>query len=195
MDINYTKLITAPGAGNGLAAISDLEAGDLIIEIANPYIVVVEKASLNTICSECLLEAEKLKRCARCKVPQYCSTTCQKMAWTSIHRLECSVLAKMPDVPPTPVRALSMLNPLSHPAASRSAEQMLILKRTCQFITDSIVSQCKCFSLIPLVPHPTLVGMTSKPTRNTYQRQIDTLVSCFKRQLHASMQNLLLLMH
>jgi hypothetical protein len=110
MDINETKIFdyTASGSGNGLAAALDLEAGDVIIEIANPYIVVVEKASLDKVCSQCLLEIEQLKRCARCKVAQYCSTACQKEAWNSMHRLECSALAKMPDVPPTPVRALSM---------------------------------------------------------------------------------------
>ena len=108
MGINKTKVITVPGAGNGLASVPDLEAGDLIIEIANPYIIVVEKASLDKVCSKCLLKTDKLKRCARCKVAQYCSTNCQSTAWKSVHKLECSAMAEMPSIPPTPVRALSM---------------------------------------------------------------------------------------
>lgn len=111
MDINNSKIIedTGSGSGNGLAAASDLEAGGVIIEIANPYIVVVEKASLDKVCSQCLqVTTQGLKRCARCKVAQYCSTACQTEAWKSMHKLECSALSKMPDIPPTAVRALSM---------------------------------------------------------------------------------------
>lgn len=109
MLINKSKVVAFLGSGNGLAAASDLEAGDAVIEIANPYIVVVEKASLDKVCSQCLLETKDLKKCSKCKVARYCSTSCQAEAWISMHKLECPGLRRMPDVPPTPVRALMQI--------------------------------------------------------------------------------------
>ena len=109
MDINKSKVVAYAGSGNGLAATSDLEAGDAIIEIVDPYVVVVEKASLGKVCSQCLLETKDLKKCAKCKVARYCSTSCQTEDWRSMHKLECPALRKMPDVPPTPVRALMQI--------------------------------------------------------------------------------------
>ena len=109
MNIDKSNVIKDGRLGNGLAAASDLEAGEGIIEISNPYMLVVEKASLSKVCSHCLVEAEKMQRCGRCKVPYYCSTSCQTEAWRSIHRQECKILQAMPGVPPTPVRALMQI--------------------------------------------------------------------------------------
>jgi SET and MYND domain-containing protein len=107
MEVNRSKVIQDATSGNGLAAATDLEAGDVIIEIANPYILVVEQASQGGVCSRCLLENDNLKRCPRCEVARYCSKSCQKYDWDAIHQLECKVLKKIkPKVPPTPVRAL-----------------------------------------------------------------------------------------
>lgn len=106
MDVNNSKVVKDPLLRNGLVAASDLSAGDVIIRISNPYIVVVEKAALEKVCSQCLVEREDLKRCSRCKVSRYCSTTCQTEAWKSSHQKECSILKKLPDVPPTALRAL-----------------------------------------------------------------------------------------
>jgi hypothetical protein len=106
MDINKSKIIKVPGLGNGLAASEDLNAGETIVRISNPYIAVVEKAALTTACSFCLYESESLKRCSKCKVAQYCSPECQVKAWKAEHKKECAVLKNLPDVPPTAVRAL-----------------------------------------------------------------------------------------
>ena len=107
MEVNRSTVIQDAVCGNGLAAAADLGAGDAIIEIANPYILVVEQASLDEVCSRCLLEIDTLKRCPRCEVARYCSKPCQKDDWDAIHQLECKVLKKIkPKVPPTPVRAL-----------------------------------------------------------------------------------------
>ena len=109
MNINQSNVITDGRLGNGLAAASNLETGEAIIEIPSPYILIVERASLSTVCSQCLAVAQKMQRCARCKVPYYCSTSCQTEAWRSMHRWECKILRAMPDVPPTPVRALMQI--------------------------------------------------------------------------------------
>jgi hypothetical protein len=104
------KQVRYPGFGNGLAANHDLDAGDAIVEISNPFLVVVENAALDRVCSQCLSEAQNsLKRCTACKVVQYCSVACQSAAWKSIHKEECRIYKKLPRVPPTAVRGMMQL--------------------------------------------------------------------------------------
>jgi hypothetical protein len=108
MDFNHSKVVKDPVLGNGLAAGKDLTAGELIIKISEPFLIVVEKDALEKVCSYCLIESEtsSLKRCTGCKVVRYCTPTCQKGDWKLIHKNECSLLQKLPGIPPTPVRAL-----------------------------------------------------------------------------------------
>jgi MYND finger len=110
MDINNTSVIKDPIAGSGLAAKKVVETGDVIIQLSSPYLLIVEKEALEKVCSFCLIEASSvatpLKRCSACKVPRYCSSECQKKDWASVHQKECPVLQSLPDIPPTPVRAL-----------------------------------------------------------------------------------------
>jgi SET and MYND domain-containing protein len=110
MDVNHTYLIQTPGAGNGLASISDLPSGSLILQTRSPDILVVETPKIDKFCSYCFLPLGGAgavpKRCTRCKVIRYCSTECQRADWKLIHQKECPVLRDMPGVPPTPVRAL-----------------------------------------------------------------------------------------
>jgi SET and MYND domain-containing protein len=110
MDFNITTVTKDPITGNGLAAIRDVSAGDAIIQLLSPYLLVVEREALEKVCSFCLIEAalldSPLKRCSACKVPRYCSSDCQKKDWTSVHQKECPVLKNLSDIPPTPVRAL-----------------------------------------------------------------------------------------
>jgi len=113
MDINNTVVISDPVAGSGLAASQDIGIDDVIIQLSSPYLLVVEKEALENVCSFCLIEASSvdmpLKRCSACRVPRYCSSECQKKDWTAVHQKECPVLKKLPDIPPTPVRALMQL--------------------------------------------------------------------------------------
>ncbi|PMD41801.1 SET domain-containing protein [Hyaloscypha variabilis F] len=113
MDINNTIVITDPIAGSGLAASQDIGIGDVIIQLSSPYLLIVEKEALENVCSFCLIEASSvdipLKRCSACRVPRYCSSGCQKKDWTVVHQKECPILKKLPDIPPTPVRALMQL--------------------------------------------------------------------------------------
>lgn len=108
MDFNHSKVIKDPTLGNGLAAIKDLAAGSPIIKISEPFLLVVEKDALEKVCSYCLIESDtsSLKRCTGCKVVRYCTPACQKTDWKLIHKNECSLLQKLPGIPPTPVRAL-----------------------------------------------------------------------------------------
>lgn len=104
------KRVRYPGFGNGLAANQDLEAGNAILIISNPFLVVVENAALDRVCSQCLSEAQNgLKRCTACKVVQYCSVACQSAAWKSIHKEECRIYKKLPRVAPTAVRGVIQL--------------------------------------------------------------------------------------
>ncbi|TVY75703.1 SET domain and MYND-type zinc finger protein, partial [Lachnellula suecica] len=108
MDFNYSKIVKDPVLGNGLAASKDLNAGEPIVKISEPFLIVVEKDALEKVCSYCLVESDisSLKRCTGCKVVRYCTPTCQKADWKLIHKNECSLLQKLPGIPPTPVRAL-----------------------------------------------------------------------------------------
>ncbi|KAG4432714.1 hypothetical protein IFR05_011814, partial [Cadophora sp. M221] len=107
-DINNTHKITTP-YGTGLAATSPLTPGSLIIKLHTPNLLLVEKDSLQNVCSFCILERPSLKRCSGCKIPYYCSTACQNRHWKEIHSRECKLLKKLPDVPPTAVRALIVM--------------------------------------------------------------------------------------
>jgi SET and MYND domain-containing protein len=110
MDINKTKPTPFPGFGNGLAADKDIEAGEVLLGITNPYLAIVENGALNQVCSQCFTEApDGLKGCLGCSTVKYCSTACQSRAWESIHKKECRILRKLPQVPPTPVRGLMQL--------------------------------------------------------------------------------------
>jgi hypothetical protein len=80
------------------------------VGISNPFLIVVENAALDRVCSECLFEAPRsLKRCTACKVVQYCSVACQSAAWKSIHKEECRIYKKLPQIAPTAVRGLMQL--------------------------------------------------------------------------------------
>jgi hypothetical protein len=51
------------------------------------------RAALVDFCIVCEKEGDEttiLKRCAKCKVPKYCSTECQVSHWKSGHKAECA---------------------------------------------------------------------------------------------------------
>ncbi|RKF75026.1 SET domain and MYND-type zinc finger protein 6 [Golovinomyces cichoracearum] len=116
--IDLTIKIQTNDRGKGLAAAQDVVANSVLIKVPNPYILLSDKASLSKICSWCMLPmcsfaphlqprcVTALKRCSACKIPQYCSSACQRADWKSIHAKECAHLKLLPDIPPTPVRAV-----------------------------------------------------------------------------------------
>ena len=107
IDLSNVKIKQFPRLGRGLAASRDIEAGESVLNISDPFLILVEKHSLGKVCSFCFIEAEQdLKRCSSCKVTCYCSLVCQKSDWASSHKKECPVLKGLPGIPPTPVRGL-----------------------------------------------------------------------------------------
>ncbi|KAF8856774.1 SET domain-containing protein [Acephala macrosclerotiorum] len=112
-DMNSTTRIRTANAGNGLAAATLIPSGALILKISDPHLILLEKAHLGSTCSWCFIKPEKsttLKICAGCKIIRYCSATCQKNDWQAIHKKECKVLKALPDIPPTPTRALMQVS-------------------------------------------------------------------------------------
>jgi MYND finger len=106
-------------AGNGLFATEDLEGGDFITRVKDPYVLIPRNSIIPTVCYGCLSEKTNLNRCAGCKIVKYCSKTCQKKSWADIHKLECKVFRKCKDegrsILPTPVRGL-VQTLLRHPS-------------------------------------------------------------------------------
>jgi hypothetical protein len=125
MDVNNTTVNFFPGIGNGITPSQNSSPGDVLIKISNPYLLVVERDALNTVCSYCLSETQSdtsLKKCGGCKIPQYCGKVCQKADWKAGHVKECPLLKVLPDVPPTPVRGLMQLL-LKHEKGIQSDER------------------------------------------------------------------------
>jgi SET and MYND domain-containing protein len=58
-----------------------------------PYIHIL---SSSTYCSQCLNSSTDLKRCSKCHIISYCSTSCQRKDWI-YHKYECSNLHKITD--------------------------------------------------------------------------------------------------
>jgi hypothetical protein len=85
------------GAGRGLFASRTLQLGEEIVTSLNPFVSVVTKQKLSTVCHNCFrvirVEDEnlKLKHCSTCKKVHYCSFLCQKEDW-SIHKRECAII-------------------------------------------------------------------------------------------------------
>ncbi|EHK98790.1 hypothetical protein M7I_5298 [Glarea lozoyensis 74030] len=82
MSLNHTKRIKDPLLGHGLVSTEALEPGDRIIQIKDPYLIVVEKDALDRVCSYCLAENDisALKRCTGCKIRMSSS---RQTSWTS----------------------------------------------------------------------------------------------------------------
>jgi len=111
IEVNKTETrFISNNAGNALFATEDLEAGDVIIRVKDPYVLIPRNSIIPTVCYECLLEERNLKTCTGCKIVRYCSKNCQKNSWKDLHKLECKVFRKCKDeghpILPTPVRGL-----------------------------------------------------------------------------------------
>ena len=48
------------------------------------------------VCDFCGAHSTRLQACAACKAVSYCNRDCQRQAWTSHHRIECSPNSKIP---------------------------------------------------------------------------------------------------
>ncbi|ROV99523.1 hypothetical protein VMCG_06318 [Cytospora schulzeri] len=106
-------LSSIPGAGSGLFAVNNIPAGSDIFR--SQSLLVVCESALDGICDWCLLnrnssvrpdgcfymsgdERPEIAPCSRCKVAQYCSKECQKLAWQHYHKFECALLKENPEI-------------------------------------------------------------------------------------------------
>ena len=117
-----------PLLGKGLAATTDIQAGEEILHLAVPSLSIPENASLERVCAHCLYAKEDLKKCSRCKILRYCSPKCQELSWKGIHKHECKLYASLqPQVLPTEVRALLriLLRQKHDPSAGRPWQDLV----------------------------------------------------------------------
>ncbi|XP_024935657.1 SET and MYND domain-containing protein 4 isoform X2 [Cephus cinctus] len=82
--------------GRHFIATRDFNPGD-VITIEKPYACVIYQERpffrFYTHCHHCLTRSYNLIPCIVCPVAQYCSEECRKAAWSSVHHIECSILA------------------------------------------------------------------------------------------------------
>ena len=106
------------GAGRGVFANKDFQAGDLILSLARPMVAELNVERLIDTCSWCCQKAItdpversmasqmgvpaasiELKSCLGCKKIRYCSKTCQSKDWKLEHKYECKFWAARPSLP------------------------------------------------------------------------------------------------
>ncbi len=77
-----------------------------------PFAHVVGMQHKDSLCDFCMRDAgqKTLKKCSGCKVVYYCQVSCQKKAWMTYHRQECSYLSKVaPKIPTDTVRLMARI--------------------------------------------------------------------------------------
>ncbi|MCJ1306783.1 hypothetical protein MMC25_000426 [Agyrium rufum] len=130
---------TTLNAGNGLFALADIEAGELIVRTPYALVAVPDSPHLNDTCSHCFVcvsevgtslppalrgdadvEGEDedsgavgvtLRKCTGCQIVRYCGKDCQTASWKKSHKYTCKIFKSLyPDVLPNTVRmALELL--------------------------------------------------------------------------------------
>uniref|UniRef100_A0A8C2HJT9 [histone H3]-lysine(4) N-trimethyltransferase n=1 Tax=Cyprinus carpio TaxID=7962 RepID=A0A8C2HJT9_CYPCA len=107
MAMNIERFVSE-GKGNGLRALREIKAGE-VIHSCEPYAFCIAKDFLKTACHSCLKRDESLSRCSQCKTARYCSVQCQKQAWPD-HKRECKCLKRLqPRIPTDSVRLLTRI--------------------------------------------------------------------------------------
>ncbi|XP_072236440.1 histone-lysine N-methyltransferase SMYD3 [Leuresthes tenuis] len=112
----------SPGKGNGLRTITRIRRGEMVSS-GEPLACCVSNKQAREVCHHCFTRHETLLRCSQCKMARYCSTTCQRQAWSG-HKRECKCLCSLlPRVPTDSVRlAARLIFALLSPLQSRSDE-------------------------------------------------------------------------
>ncbi|KAH9299492.1 hypothetical protein KI387_031174, partial [Taxus chinensis] len=88
-DKGFTISIT-PEKGRCLIATKLFNAGDTLL-LQEPYVSVLDGASMNKRCDACFRPSMNLKRCSACKLTWYCSSACQRNKW-KLHQHECKAV-------------------------------------------------------------------------------------------------------
>eukprot|EP01018_Ginkgo_biloba_P035137 Gb_12569 [translate_table: standard] len=82
-----------PEKGRCLVATRPFSRGELVL-VQEPYVSVLDSASLNKRCDACFHLYRSLKRCSACKMTWYCSSTCQRNEW-KLHQHECKAIVNL----------------------------------------------------------------------------------------------------
>ncbi|KAI9884148.1 MAG: hypothetical protein M1823_004064 [Watsoniomyces obsoletus] len=108
----------------GLYATADIPAGEEVLTIQEPLLLVVDSEHLDETCNACLAwttstrrgftaasdDEVTLKTCLGCHTVRYCDKKCQASAWKRYHKWECKLFNHLqPNTPPTTIRGLIRL--------------------------------------------------------------------------------------
>jgi hypothetical protein len=108
--LNKTEVKDTKRKGKGLFATENFSPGTPLIQITEPFVALPESGVLDTVCSNCFLQNDKLHKCTGCSVVGYCDVACQRASWKRDHSKECKIFkivyAERQTALPTPVRAL-----------------------------------------------------------------------------------------
>ncbi|XP_075906291.1 histone-lysine N-methyltransferase SMYD3 [Nelusetta ayraudi] len=118
---------TSPGKGNGLRATASIRRGELLLS-AEPLASCVSGRRAREVCHHCFTRHESLSRCSQCKMARYCSTACQRQAW-SVHRTECTCLRSLlPRIPTDSVRLSARIIFALSSSCKGSSEELYTLE-------------------------------------------------------------------
>ncbi|XP_057816340.1 histone-lysine N-methyltransferase ASHR1 isoform X1 [Cryptomeria japonica] len=76
--------------GRCLVATRSFAPGEIVL-VQEPYVSVLDAASINKRCDTCFQLSMNLKRCSACKLTWYCSSMCQRNGW-KLHQYECKAI-------------------------------------------------------------------------------------------------------
>jgi SET and MYND domain-containing protein len=137
------------GAGRGLFALKDFQAGDLVLAIDRPLVAELDVDRLSDSCAWCFQRGEtdpasraqaasmglpngfvEVKSCAGCHRIAYCSKSCQSKAWKREHKYECKIIApkQRPDLPDGVRAVIKLLGRLKADPRGENANLLEILQ-------------------------------------------------------------------
>ncbi|KAJ8290595.1 hypothetical protein GJAV_G00015040 [Gymnothorax javanicus] len=126
---------SSPGKGNGLRAVSSLQAGELLFS-AKPFACCVSKRVMKFTCENCLSRKNMLLRCSRCKTSHYCDASCQKQSWLE-HKEECLRLKCLyPAIPADSVRLVAKILSKLLNRSKSTAEKLYSLEELESHLTE-----------------------------------------------------------
>nr|ABR16570.1 unknown [Picea sitchensis] len=83
----------SPEKGRCLIAKRSFTRGEIVL-LQDPYVSVLDSASVNKRCDVCFRLCTNLKRCSVCKTTWYCGGTCQRNGWR-LHQHECKAITSL----------------------------------------------------------------------------------------------------
>lgn len=98
----------SPEKGRCLIAKRSFTRGEIVL-LQDPYVSVLDSASVNKRCDVCFRLCTNLKRCSVCKTTWYCGGTCQRNGWR-LHQHECKAITSLKEEKQqTPTSSLQLM--------------------------------------------------------------------------------------